>query len=157
MAWCHQATSHHLSHCWPRSIPPHGIIRPQLVNKDLLYMTFCFVKYLNSIHMRWHALCNRDFTWDAFLMAGIYAFTIIFLLEAPYPIESPHKEKSDFSPFKHFSLPTRQNYKQAHHPNTQHLLLLLLGIIWYVRWHVVYNVDVSNCFLLLLIIPVIYG
>ena len=57
-------------------------------------MTFCFVKYLNSIHMRWRALCNRDFTWDAFLMAayaGIYAFNIVFLLEAPYVIESPHK------------------------------------------------------------------
>ena len=32
MAWCHQATSHYLSQCWPRSMPPYGITRPQWVN-----------------------------------------------------------------------------------------------------------------------------
>ena len=32
MAWCHQATSHYLSQCWPRSMPPCGITMPQWVN-----------------------------------------------------------------------------------------------------------------------------
>ena len=32
MAWCRQATSHYLSQCWPRSVSPYGIIRPQWVN-----------------------------------------------------------------------------------------------------------------------------
>ena len=32
MAWCHQATSHYLSQCWPRSPSPYVIIRPQWVN-----------------------------------------------------------------------------------------------------------------------------
>ena len=32
MAWCRQATSHHLSQCWPRSMSPYGVIRPQWVN-----------------------------------------------------------------------------------------------------------------------------
>ena len=31
MAWCRQATSHYLSQCWPRSMAPYGITRPQLV------------------------------------------------------------------------------------------------------------------------------
>ena len=31
MAWCHQATSHYLSQCWPRSLTPYGITRPQWV------------------------------------------------------------------------------------------------------------------------------
>ena len=31
MACCHQATSHYLSQCWPRSVSPYGIIRPQWV------------------------------------------------------------------------------------------------------------------------------
>ena len=31
MAWCRQATSHHLSQCWPRSLTPYGITRPQWV------------------------------------------------------------------------------------------------------------------------------
>ena len=32
MAWCHQATSHYLNQCWPRSKPPYGVTRPQWVN-----------------------------------------------------------------------------------------------------------------------------
>ena len=31
MAWCRQATSHYLSQCWPRSLSPHGVTRPQWV------------------------------------------------------------------------------------------------------------------------------
>ena len=32
MACCHQATSHDLSQCWPRSMSPYGITGPQWVN-----------------------------------------------------------------------------------------------------------------------------
>ena len=32
MAWCHQATSHYLSQCWPRLLSPYGVPRPQWVN-----------------------------------------------------------------------------------------------------------------------------
>ena len=32
MAWCRQATSHYLSQCWPRSMPPNGVTRSQWVN-----------------------------------------------------------------------------------------------------------------------------
>ena len=32
MAWCHQATSHYLSQCWPRSLSPYGVTRPRWVN-----------------------------------------------------------------------------------------------------------------------------
>ena len=31
MAWCHQATSHNLNQCWPRSLSPYGVIRRQWV------------------------------------------------------------------------------------------------------------------------------
>ena len=31
MAWCRQATSHYLSQCWPRSLTPCGVTRPQWV------------------------------------------------------------------------------------------------------------------------------
>ena len=31
MAWCHQATSHYLTQCWPRFLPPYGVTRPQWV------------------------------------------------------------------------------------------------------------------------------
>ena len=35
MAWCHQATSHYLSQCWPRSMSPYGITRPYWVKRTL--------------------------------------------------------------------------------------------------------------------------
>ena len=31
MVWCHQATGHYLSQCWPRSLSPYGVTRPQWV------------------------------------------------------------------------------------------------------------------------------
>ena len=36
MAWCRQATSHYLSQCWPRSMLPNGVTRPQWVNKMVI-------------------------------------------------------------------------------------------------------------------------
>ena len=32
MTWCRQATSHYLSQCWPRSMSPNDVTRPQWVN-----------------------------------------------------------------------------------------------------------------------------
>ena len=34
MAWCGQAASHYLSQCWPRSMLPYGVTRPQWVNRQ---------------------------------------------------------------------------------------------------------------------------
>ena len=31
MAWCHQTISHYLNQCWPRSLPPNDVTRPQWV------------------------------------------------------------------------------------------------------------------------------
>ena len=31
MAWCRQATSHYLNQCWPRSMSPYGVTKPQWV------------------------------------------------------------------------------------------------------------------------------
>ena len=36
MAWCRQATSHYLSQCWPRSMPPYGVTMPQWVKITIL-------------------------------------------------------------------------------------------------------------------------
>ena len=47
MAWCRQATSHYLSQCWPRSLPPYGVTRPQWVNalcSSMMCFDFCDVK-----------------------------------------------------------------------------------------------------------------
>ena len=38
MAWCRQATSHYLGQCWPRSLSPYGVNRPQWVNKGIGFL-----------------------------------------------------------------------------------------------------------------------
>ena len=35
MAWCRQAASHYLIQCWPRSLSPYGVTRPQWVEKTV--------------------------------------------------------------------------------------------------------------------------
>ena len=49
MAWCRQATSHYLSQCWPRSVLPYGITRPQCV--EIMHKMFNSLKPGNSV---WH-------------------------------------------------------------------------------------------------------
>ena len=49
MAWCHQATSRYRRQCWPRSISPNGVTRPQWVKPKTLIeslRTFQFSKFL---------------------------------------------------------------------------------------------------------------
>ena len=46
MAWCHQATSLYLSQCWPRSISPYGVTRPQWVK---LYFGFVLVGFVHIL------------------------------------------------------------------------------------------------------------
>ena len=67
MAWCRQVTSHYLSLCWPRSLSPYGVIRPQWVNS--LMVTDAKMGYRNwpRYGLRWsgwychqaqHELCR---------------------------------------------------------------------------------------------------
>ena len=41
MAGCNQATSHYLSQCWPRSLSPHGVTRPQWIKGEAKCLPFC--------------------------------------------------------------------------------------------------------------------
>ena len=50
MAWCHQATSHYLSQCWPRSLSPHDITRPQWVQLLPLIWRLDTPKYHLGLH-----------------------------------------------------------------------------------------------------------
>ena len=50
MAWCPQATSHYLSQCWPRSLPPYGVTRLQWVNQQL---TMTWPKSVFTITLYW--------------------------------------------------------------------------------------------------------
>ena len=68
MAWCRQATSHYLSQCWPSSLSPYGVIRPQWVNCfnfifDLVVpygITTIWHHWLGYWHVAWW---NQAITW----------------------------------------------------------------------------------------------
>ena len=49
MAWCRHATSHYLSQCWPRSMSPFGVTRPQWVN-----MTTAQQRTIKLASLQWH-------------------------------------------------------------------------------------------------------
>ena len=44
MVWCHQATSHYLSQCWPSSMTSYDVTRPQWVNWSQLIQTILHTK-----------------------------------------------------------------------------------------------------------------
>ena len=57
MAWCHQATSHYLNLCWPRSVSPYGVTRPQWVKSyslDLCYVIVLIKSYKPHPVGNWH-------------------------------------------------------------------------------------------------------
>ena len=58
MAWCCQAPSHYLSRCWPSSMSPYGITRPQWVENMLEFIwkyhsTNMSPPYSHNIYMHW--------------------------------------------------------------------------------------------------------
>ena len=61
MAWCHQATSHYLSQCWPRSMSPNGITRPHWVKSPCAHLSIKSVFpvmgiSIIKIRQSWHRL-----------------------------------------------------------------------------------------------------
>ena len=68
MAWCRQATSHYLSQCWPISVSPYGVIRPQWVNTDLITLSW-MLSNGNTINLNQLLMSNNwpddnhKFTW----------------------------------------------------------------------------------------------
>ena len=92
MAWCRQATSHYLSQCWPRSLSPYGIIRPQWVNKHLhILLSHMFVERYYNSHMDMPcvslALCEGKFTGEQWIHLAhgqecrALMFSLLFILE----------------------------------------------------------------------------
>ena len=62
MAWCRQATSHYLNQCWPRSMSPYGVTRPQWVQCCARWwVTWCLVCCRGS---------GRDSDWYCFTDGG---------------------------------------------------------------------------------------
>ena len=63
MAWCRQATSHYLSQCWPRSLSPYGVTRPQWVNA-LADQLLAVVTKTQRLWVRLPHLATQTCPWD---------------------------------------------------------------------------------------------
>ena len=61
MAWCRQATSHYLSQCWPISLLPHGVTRPQWVNwmKQIFVLFDGLLPAVSTLNKPTHGLAVR--------------------------------------------------------------------------------------------------
>ena len=81
MAWCHQATSHYLSQCWPRSMSPYGVTRPQWVEAPLCQ------SWYKTIFWRWYRLLviissfnEEEFSsWCTLLRIIIYQHEVFWI------------------------------------------------------------------------------
>ena len=48
MAWCHQATSHYLNQCWPRSVSSYGVTKLQWVKHRLWVIQENYVNVVSA-------------------------------------------------------------------------------------------------------------
>ena len=63
MNWCCQATSHYLNQCWPSSMSPYGVTRPQWVkSRELSFLQniSIFKQFHKSAQRRTITLSNRS-------------------------------------------------------------------------------------------------
>ena len=65
MACCHQATSHYLSQCWPRSMLPCGITRPQWVKLCQEHVSVILIQNWGRIeNMIWTGFHNTKYDFE---------------------------------------------------------------------------------------------
>ena len=58
VSWCLQATNHNLSQCWFRSMPPHGVDRPQWV-KTSRHRYMWIKEHITVTSPKRHGISNR--------------------------------------------------------------------------------------------------
>ena len=60
MAWCRQATSHYLKQCWPRSLSPYNVTRPQwVITQVITYYIVLWWQYYNNAINNHVILCRK--------------------------------------------------------------------------------------------------
>ena len=80
MAWCRQATSHYLNQCWPRSLSPYGVTRPQWVNSMERKCLPIFAAFLYVHIHNYHSFFNYFpqkwfFLWVSVLLYFLNVFS----------------------------------------------------------------------------------
>ena len=91
MAWCRQATSHYLSQCWPRSMSPYGVTRPQWVNQ-------CCVELITgNLKIFWHFLSflntgiAKSHPWGSVYLTVLESIQYLLMI-CQYGNESGHQQ-----------------------------------------------------------------
>ena len=84
MTSCRQATSHCLGQCWPISMSPYGVTRPQRVTGDTVALCW-------AIDMRLHLSFVRNISWWRHQMGAFSALLALCAGNSPVPVDSPHK------------------------------------------------------------------
>ena len=67
MAWCCQATIHYLNQCWPRSMLPYDVTRPQWVNHNILIMTESCHKTRQLLTLLWQHCVDLNLAYYVWL------------------------------------------------------------------------------------------
>ena len=65
MAWCHQATSHYLSQCWPRSMLPYGVTSQNELDKSSTYWGWDKMDTIFSQHVQINFLVWKNAVFDS--------------------------------------------------------------------------------------------
>ena len=87
MAWCCQATSHYLNLCWPRSMSPYGVARPQWVKSQQWSS--------NQIELLWHSsglFCHCAFG-DQYIILMTISCSAFFTIPCHVPYWKIKKHK----------------------------------------------------------------
>ena len=84
MAWCRQAISHYLSQCWPRSMSPYGVTRPQWIKENAFENVVC---KMSAILIRPHVLILDD---------SCYTCSVLFLPRWDSEYSSSGNSDSDY-------------------------------------------------------------
>ena len=116
MAWCHQATSHYLSQCWPRPVSPYGVIRPQWVKAN-------FMSYHNKIG---HAVPYQQNLWKYNPVDWLWYFFCDARLIVSKLIQLPDFINFAFFKTIYIQLNWNANFVKINLPNS----LLFAQAIW---------------------------
>ena len=94
MAWCRQATSHYLRQCWPWSMSPYGVTRPQWIKTINHYIvTFRFLMLKSELtHMGLVVdICIRQLFILTFMWESIFLWNSVLLSTSFISISLTHR------------------------------------------------------------------
>ena len=130
MAWCRQATSHYLSQCWPRSLPPYGVTRPQWVKKKSLYSWILIKSGHQDIitgtagedtMTTWCQLCRYLWHWRL-------SFQKPQVLPVPKKLASWHVDANFWSPMASFHYKTDDFQCRKFHQNDTFSVYVIIHV-----------------------------